>query len=225
MLAQQVGDKILHADLLDTLSLYAASDEESRRFNLAALDLARETGDVFLAPVVLSRLFWLDMAAGRLREARGYIERAVAAAEEIGGEMLLAWFRTDLVLLDLIEGEREKVVPMVRGLLLTARRVGTGIGACEVLVAAACCASWQGEYVKAARLFGTADAALVKVVAFGRVGWSSAKLRLRDAEYARLRELMGDAEFEAAFRAGTTMSRLQAVEVALDRAPGLAGTG
>ena len=28
---------------------------------------------------------------------------------------------------------------------------------------------------------------------------------------------MGDAEFEAAFRAGATLSRLQAVEIALDR--------
>ena len=217
VLARQIGDKVLHADLLDTLSIFASSDEESRRINIEALDLVHETGDVLIAPVVLSRLFWLDLAAGRVSEARGYIERAVAAAEEIGGEMLLSVFRTDLALLRLIEGERENVIPMVRGLLLTVRRFGTGIGACEVIFAAACCAAWQGEYPKAARLFGAADAGLANVPVHGRVGWSPPKRGLRDAEYARLRQLMGDAEFEAGCRAGATLSRLQAVEVALNR--------
>jgi predicted ATPase/class 3 adenylate cyclase len=217
VIARRLGDSRLTADLLDTLSAYATSDDERHRISLEAWHLMRETGDVLLTTVFLGRLFWLDVTAGQLIEARGYIEQAIAAAEALGAEMLLFAFRTDLALLHLIEGDRENVVSMARGLLLTARRLGTGIGAGEVILAAACCAAWQDEGEKAARLFGAADAGLADLNPHGRVGWSPAKLRLRDAEYDRLRQLMGEDAFQAAYQEGHGLTRLQAVEVALDR--------
>jgi hypothetical protein len=50
------------------------------------------------------------------------------------------------------------------------------------------------------------------------ITWTGAEQRLREQEQGRLRRLMGDEAFDAAYRSGAGLSRSQAVELALGRA-------
>jgi len=50
-----------------------------------------------------------------------------------------------------------------------------------------------------------------------RIGWSPCMVRIRDTEYAALRRQAVDDVCEAAYRAGHELSRMRAVEGALDR--------
>ena len=54
-------------------------------------------------------------------------------------------------------------------------------------------------------------------LADGTIGWADLEQQLRASSQDRLRQLMGDAAFEAAYQAGGQLSRLQAVELALGR--------
>lgn len=117
--------------------------------------------------------------------------------------MYLYFFREDMAILLLIEGRSAEALPLVRRCLQVSRRAGIRLDVCEVLFAAACCASWQGEQLKAARLFGAADVRIGYALADGSITWSAIEEQLRTTEQGRLRELMGEREFGEAYRQGT----------------------
>jgi len=214
-LARKTGDRQLLGEMLKCQAAAEPSAEENRRLRTEALDCFRQSGDELLAANELHRLYGFDLAEGALGHARSHLEAAIAAAERLGDEMYLYFFREDLAILLLIEGKPAEAVPLVRRCLQVARRSGIRLDVCEVLFSAACCARWQDDSAKAARLHGAADVRIGYALADGSITWSAIEERLRVAEQARVRELLGEGEFGEAYREGAALSRQQAVELAL----------
>jgi hypothetical protein len=214
-IARRTGDRQLLGEMLRRLAMAEPSAEEVRRLRAEALDCFRQSGDELLAANELHMLYALDLADGGVAEARSHLEAAIAAAESLGDEMFLYFFRQDMAMLLLIEGRPAEAVPLVRRCLRVARRSGIRLDVCEVLFGAACCVAWQGDQLKAAQLHGAADVRIGYALADGTITWSPVEEQLRVDEQDRVREALGAAEFEHAYREGARLSRQQAVERAL----------
>jgi hypothetical protein len=191
------------------------SAEENRRLRAEALDCFRQSGDELLAADELHRLYVLDIAEGGVEEARLHLEAAISAAEGLGDEMYLYFCRQDLVIVLLLEDRHSDALPLVRRCLQIARRSGIQLDVCQVLFGAACCAAWQGDLPKAAQLHGAADVRIRYAIADGSISWQPLEEGLRETEQKRLREVLGEVQFDLAYQRGARLSRLQAVELAL----------
>ena len=227
-IARTTGDLQLLGEMLECLVAAEPSAAASREIRAEALDCFRKSGDELLAAKELHMLYVLDLGGGsepdgtnseavrsQLEAARSHLEAAITAAQGLGDEMYLYFFREDMAILLLIEGRPAEAVPLVRRCLQVSRRAGIRLDVCEVLFGAACCAAWQGDQLKAASLFGAADVRIGYALADGSITWSAIEEQLRAAEQGKLRELMGEHEFGEAYRQGTRLSRQQAVELAL----------
>jgi len=219
-IAREIGDVHLLGELLTCLTI-GVTDEESLRVRLEALDCFRRSGDDMFAANEMHQLCGVDLKAGRLEDARALLTEAIATAEKLGAEAFLYFMRTDFAILLLLLGQPEEAAPLVRRCLLTARRIGLHLDVCELLFAAACCAAWQGDQVRAARLHGAADRDMSAAIALGSITWTGPERQLTEREQGSLRQVMGDEAYDAAYRSGAGLSRAQAVDLALGReAPG-----
>ena len=216
-IARQLGDVQLLGELLDAAAI-GAPEEQQRSIYLEALSCARQAGDYLVASNQEHKLYGVDLHAGQIEDALPHAEEAVALAERgVGGDFLLYMMRTDLCLVLLITGEHARAEPLVRQGLLVVRRLGFDADASELLVGAACCATWRGDYQKAARLHGAAAADIKAALAAGAINWSEAEKNLQEEDQATLREILGDQPYHHAYRAGARLSPAQAVELALGR--------
>jgi predicted ATPase/uncharacterized protein YdeI (YjbR/CyaY-like superfamily)/class 3 adenylate cyclase len=218
--ARETGDLQLIGEALGRLAAADADGEQSRPVREEVLECARKSGDELLAASVLQHLYGLDLMAGQIEDASARLEQAVAIAEQLGAELFLYFLRSDLGLLRLIQGRPAEAMPLIRRCLMVARRTGLRIDASELISAAACCAAWQGDYVRAARLHGSADAALATAIEIGTIKWLPAEQALVERAQAELRELMGADAYAEAHRAGAALSQAQAVDLALSRDAG-----
>ncbi len=214
-IARTTGDRQLLGEMLRCLAAAEPSAEENRRLRSEALDCFQQSGDELLAANELHMLYGMDLVGGVVAQARQHLEAAIAAAEGLGDEMYLYFFREDLAILMLIEGRPEDALPLVRRCLQVARRSGIRLDVCEVLFCAACCAAYQGDLVKAARLHGAADVRIGYALADGSIKWSPTEEGLRQAEQGKVREVLGEAQYGEAYRQGAALSRQQAVDLAL----------
>jgi predicted ATPase/class 3 adenylate cyclase len=227
-IARTTGDLQLLGEMLECLVAAEPSAATNREIRAEALDCFRQSGDELLAAKELHMLYVLDLGEGsqperassdagrsHIEAARSHLEAAIAAAEGLGDEMYLYFFREDMAILLLIEGRPAEALPLVRRCLQVSRRAGIRLDVCEVLFGAACCAAWQDDQLKAASLFGAADVRIGYALADGSITWSAIEEQLRRAEQGKLRDLMGEHEFGEAYRQGTRLSRQQAVELAL----------
>jgi len=216
-IARQTGDLQFLAEQLQFLG-WATNDPADRsRIYLEAMDYARRAGDQLLEASVLQHLFSLALHAGRIDEGISYLTRATETAEKVGGELLIYLQRCNLAILHLIEGRAADAVPLVRACLLARRRLGPGVPGGELVFAAACCASWQGDAARAACLHGAGDADIAASLANGSINWSAAEQTVRERDQAKLRELLGDSEYEAAYAAGARLTAAEAADLALGR--------
>jgi len=215
-IARELGDVHLQGELLACLTV-GGSNEENRRVRLEALECFRQSGDDISAAMEMHQLSALDVKVGRLEDARAHITEAIATAEKLGAEAFLYFMRTDFAILLLIEGRPEQAAPLIRRCLLMARRIGLHLDVSELLFGAACCAAWQGDHARAARLHGAAEKDLSAAIAVGSISLTDAELQLSEREQGSLRQILGDQAYEAAYRFGTGLSRAQAVDLALGR--------
>jgi predicted ATPase/class 3 adenylate cyclase len=214
-IARTTGDRQLLGEMLKCLAVAAPSPAENQRIRAEALDCFRLSGDELLAANELHMLYGLDIAGGGVEQARRHLEAAIAAAESLGDEMYLYFFREDLAIVLLIEDRHEEAIPVVRRCLQVARRSGIRLDVCEVLFGAACCAAYQGDLLKSARLHGAADVRIRYAQADGSIAWSPVEEALRQAEQSKVRDVLGPARYGDAYRQGAALSRQQAVDLAL----------
>jgi len=214
-IARQTGDRHLVGRVLQGLIIIAPSAEESRRIRLEALACFRQTGDALFAASELHQIYGLDLAAGCLADARAHMDEAIALAEGLGDRIFRYFIRSDLAILLLLEGRPGEAAPVIRRCLLTWRRTGARLDVAELLFGAACCTAWQGHHATAARLHGAADADIERAIADKNVSWTATEQQLREREQGRLRQLMGDEAFDAGYRAGAGLTRVQGIELAL----------
>ncbi len=219
-IARELGNLQLIAECLQMVGSTATDPAERRRLHSEALALAREVGDVLLEASELDSLFSLELHAGRIEEASPYLEQSAALAELIGGDFIVHFTHSNLALLRLIQGQTAEAAPLIRGALLFGRRMGPGIVLGEMVFAAACVAAWQGELERAARLFGAGDVDIDAGLAMRTILWSPAEQSLREREQGRVRELLGDAGYQAAYAAGARLTPAEARDLALGRQAG-----
>jgi len=217
-IARELGDVQLLGEQLQSLGLDGVDEETTRRMRLGeALACFRQSGDDLLTCTTLSQLFSLELHAGRLEEANALLEEAAALAEHVGGDLMHYYVRGNLALLRLIQGRYADAAPLVRGSILLSRRLGPGVGGGEMIFAAACCAAWEGDYLRAARLHGAGDADIETSLQFRMIKWSQAEQELREREQRRLQELLGTAAYQNAYRSGAQLTLEQAQDLALGR--------
>lgn len=217
-LATRIGDMQLLGELLAAFAAAAPTPEDVRAIHLEVLACCRRSGDDQTAANALHQLYGLDLHAGLIENAAAYLHQAIRLAEQLGGDLFLYFLRSDLAILLLIQDDPSTAEQVVRRCLLVARRIGVRIDAAEVLFAAACCARWRGDYDRAARLHGAADADMKTALEIGTIGWSAAEAELHDRDQRQLREQLGQDRFELAYSAGQQLTPAQAVEFALSRA-------
>jgi predicted ATPase/class 3 adenylate cyclase len=216
-IARQLGDAQLLGEVLEA-SAFAAPEEQKRATYLEALSCVQQCGDHLTAASAQHRLFGMDLHAGRIKDARLHAEEAVALAERgVGGDFFLYWMRTDLSNVLLIDGDPGQAEAVVRQCLLVVRRLGFDADASQLLVGAACCATWRGDYENAARLHGAANADIKAALEAGAINWSEAERNLQEKDRAKLREILGERAYEDAYREGAQLSPEKAVELALGR--------
>jgi predicted ATPase/class 3 adenylate cyclase len=217
-LARRVGDLRLIASALDLKATFVVPAAERSGIYREGLEYYRAAGDLLSIALSEAQLFSVDLRAGTpdLARARRHLEEGIAIAVGIGADLVVFLMHTAQHMLLLYDGDYEAATSLVRQDLLTVRRIGTDAGA-SVLVAAACCAAWQGRLEIAARLHGAADTDLDAAVADGSFTWTPLEREVRDREQGRLRETMGADAFQAAYQAGSALSRHEAVNLALGR--------
>jgi predicted ATPase/class 3 adenylate cyclase len=217
-IARRIGDLNRLASLTANLEFIPGTpDLERQRIAEQSLDYYRLAGDRLGVASALTRLYSWHLHASQLSAARAYLDEAIAITEELGADLFLYFLHNDLCFTLLMDGKVAEAAPLIRRNLLIAHRIGGGMDVAMILFSAACCASWPGQAQTAARLHGAADADIKAGLADGTVGWSDLEQQLRATSQDRLRQLMGDPAFEAAYQAGSQLTRLQAVELALGR--------
>jgi hypothetical protein len=117
----------------------------------------------------------------------------------------------------LVQGRHDEAAGLTRRCLLTARRIGISIDASQLIFAAACCATWQGDYERAARLHGAADADMAIALERRTMTWSPSEQAVQEEDQAHLREILGGGQFDLAYQAGSQLTVTEAIELALSR--------
>jgi hypothetical protein len=216
-LSRGLGDLQLLGESLRCLAILPPSLAECRRLRMETLDCFRQTGDGLLASAELYALAGIDLAEGSIGDARVRVAEAIALAEDLGAELFLYFYRSDLLVMLLADGEVAGAEALLRSCLQTARRIGLRLEMAGLLFGSACCATWHHDLRRASQLHGAADAAIAAAVAAGIVRWTPFEEALRSEDQARLRELMGDEGFEIDYRAGAALSGQQAADMAMGR--------
>jgi len=218
-IARRIGDERRLASLMATRELLPDTPV-AERFSLCeqALNYHRRAGDRLAIAQTLYRQSDWHLAEGQLGVGRPYLDEAIAIAEEIGAGHFVYLLQSSLCVTLLIDDKAAEAAPMIQRNLRIAHRLGDGQGVATVLFSAACCASSLDPGDTAARLHGAADAEIGAALADGTMfGLSDLEQELRTTSRDRLRQLMGDAGFEAAYRSGAQLTRMQAIELALGR--------
>ena len=216
-IARELGDPQLLAEQLQALGFVISDSDDRRRIHLESLECCRRCGDDMLAASELNHLSSLTLRAGQFDEASAYLEESIELFEKVGGDVLVYLARCNLGLLRLIQDRHAEAVPLVRTGLLVRRRLGPGVPGGELIFAAACCAAWEGELARAARLHGVGDKDITASLENRSISWSDHEQELREREQGRLKEQLGEAAYSQAYRSGAQLSMEQALDLALAR--------
>jgi hypothetical protein len=220
-IARSSADDQLIGQMLMNVANYArdSSVVESRKLHAESIQYFRLAGDSLFTAVELHNLAGVCLSEDRPVEARGHLEEAITLASEVGAELFVFLMRSDLCSILLADGAIDEAAVLVRSCLVTARRLALYPQLCGLLFAAACCATWQDDTVRAARLHGAADAAIASAVEMRNFGWTASEDRVREEARAHLSETMPTELREREYLQGAGLSIVQAVDLALSRVP------
>jgi len=216
-IARELGDVQLLAELLQVLGFVASDPAERFLIHRESLDCCRRCGDDLLTASELNHLSGLALGAGRLDESLAYLEEYTRLFDEVGGDLTAYVARGNLAVIRLIQGRHAEAVPLVRTCLRLKRRLGPGFAAGELIFIAACCAAWEGDLVRAARLHGAGDRDIAASLENRSINWPDVEQQLREREQAGLRELLGAAAYRDAYESGAQLSAEEALDLALAR--------
>jgi hypothetical protein len=216
-IARELGDVQLLGEQLQGLGLTAPLPEDRVRIHQEALACCSQVGDVLLTVGELNNKFSMHLHAGQIEEGTACLEEAAALVEGLGGELMLHFLRCNLALLRLIQDRYAEAATIVRGCLRMSRRLGPGVGSGELIFAAACVTAWEGDDLRAARLHGAGDADIDNSLEIRTINWSDAEQGVRVRAQAALRDRLGDAVYDEAYRAGAQLTQNQALDLALGR--------
>jgi predicted ATPase/class 3 adenylate cyclase len=216
-IARELGDVQMLAEHLQVLGFVAEDYADRWRIHQESLDCCRRCGDELLAASELNHLSGLALRAGQLDESLAYLEEYMLLFDKVGGDLTAFVARGNLALIRLIQGRHAEAVPLVRTCLQLKRRLGPGFPGGEVIFIAACCAAWEGDLNRAARLHGAGDNDIAASLENRSINWPDLEEQLRQREQGGLREQLGETAYWDAYRSGAQLSHEQALDLALAR--------
>jgi predicted ATPase/class 3 adenylate cyclase len=199
--------------------LVPADLARSSQLCIEALDHFRQLGDLFMGGTVLAALARTETRQGHLDAARAHYQEALAAHVRTGFTFGLPGDQLYLGRILLLQGDPREAALLFHPALLKFRQRGDRLGVVWAI--------WGLSYGlgtadadRAAQLHGAVDALAGDAAwaARWRIGLSQAEQRLQEARRAELREFLGQAEFDRAYRLGAALSYEQAADLALGRA-------
>jgi predicted ATPase/DNA-binding SARP family transcriptional activator len=219
--ARNVGDVWRIGWALLNAAFAAPTPEDERALRFEALACLRQAGDTYYVCQQLRSLAFQEAADGRLDAARALYEEAIAAAEAIGASWVLTTYWSSLGFVRLRQGELEEAALLCRKSLIACRRQGRRSGeAALAIFVLACRATSAGDYCRAAQLTGAHDVIEADVIEPGgnRVHyWKPDYQQERHENWARLRQKLGEDEFERAYGIGRGLNFNEAVDLAIGR--------
>jgi hypothetical protein len=192
-------------------SYVAGDDAGAARDAAESLRLFRQAGDRIRVGTMLGQLGYIELAAGDLDAARGYLTEALDIARALNNRDGFLYGTFNLGLAEYLGGSLGAAGTLFAESLDLARRMGTKRQTAYALIGLALADHGGAELGRSARLHGAADQALADL------GETIEPLegRLADLDRERLRAAMGGKAFEAEYAAGRTLSPEQIVDLAL----------
>jgi tetratricopeptide (TPR) repeat protein len=218
--ARSVDDPVLLGWALLNVAFAAPTPAREQALRLEALACLRRAGDTYYVCQQLRSLAFHEASEGRLEAACALYEEAIAGAEEIGARWVLTTFWSSLGYVQLLRGDLEAAGQLCRKSLIACRGQGRRSGeAALAMFVVACCATVAGDYGRAAQLTGAHDLIDAAIVGTGdRVHyWKPNYRQKRDDNQERLRQLLGEDEFDRAYGIGRALNFNEAVDLALGR--------
>jgi tetratricopeptide (TPR) repeat protein len=212
-MSRELGDSVLEARALGGLTRIALRSDvaEGRRLAREQLAFSDATGNVAGRSDALHLLGVGAQIAGDLGEARDWMRQRLAVVREQNNETLIASEAGNLSMVERQLGNLDVAEALIRESLEIAERRGDEFMKPFALSGFAAIATERGEYVRAARLVGAAEA----IMAAQNMAWPPDEKPHYERMLAILPDRMGAADFEGARAAGRSMSTAAAVALAL----------
>jgi predicted ATPase/class 3 adenylate cyclase/DNA-binding CsgD family transcriptional regulator/tetratricopeptide (TPR) repeat protein len=212
-LARATGDLRLIAEVLGRCAVFKgeADDLDAAFADLEeTLTLSRAAGDNYRLATALANLGVREFTVGQRREARAHLQEASMLADNHGYQNLSTGMRENLGFVELVDGDSRHARRLFLDSLDTARLTGVKPYVLGALLGLALAAGADSDPTVAAILHGVADERHEQA---GQV-CDAIEAGLRDRDHAQLRATLGDADFEAAYRHGRTLSQADAIALA-----------
>jgi predicted ATPase len=164
--------------------------------------------------LALRMLGYGALQEGDLLRAAALFEEAVALQRGAGEVWALGILLSDLAALRVLEGRHEEAGALAREALGFCHSLGDRRGTAWCLQTIAMVEAAQGFAIRAATLYGAAEALLQSIGATGQVTMT----RVQDRYLSLAMESLGESAFRAAANDGRTMSLPRVLDVALLRA-------
>ena len=203
------------------LNLGMASDdrgdfEQAEEFYAEGLSLARESDSVYECFHFFLSWGWTSLVQGDHQRATRLTEEALELARERGRgfEGMLPRAIENVGWAALLGGESQRAKAQFEESLTLSKELDDRATIVASLEGLACVAGANGEALRAARLFGTAEA-LMEATGYGRSPQESAMV---EPYRASARSRMGEVGWDEALAEGRTMSMKAAISYALSEA-------
>jgi tetratricopeptide (TPR) repeat protein len=207
------------AYMIRGIALQVSDPAAACRDYAEALSRHRAAEDCYGTGAVLGVLAMLELADGRLDEARSHLNQALTCLKETKDYRELVYKLNNLGLVNLLEGDQPGAREAFLDALVLARRMAIPIPMGFAILGLAACASAIGRNSRAATLYGGAATLLDEF----KLSFTPDLQRFVEGWRDRLRQTMGAADFAAAYQSGRSMSTAEAVDLALrppDTSPG-----
>jgi predicted ATPase/class 3 adenylate cyclase len=209
--ARRAGSPLLLGTVLERRASINFSDLATARANYAeALEHLRLAEDLMNIGIVENNLADLELIVGNTESARTHLESALAISHELRDESVM-YNLVNLGHLAFLDGELDAARHYYLDALRSSRRAGDQFMIANSVLGLAICLSADGDDAAAAELHGITDGLLAHVGGVLDV----MEVRLRIEDHARLRERLGDADFERHYQQGVAHPEVDEIERAL----------
>jgi tetratricopeptide (TPR) repeat protein len=176
--------------------------------------VCREVGYTYRLPVFLVSLGYMLMLEGDYERGAALNGEAAALCRERGYKSGLQYALDNLGWAALLQGDHDLAKTSYQEGLAVCKELGDKMIASESLEGLACIAGAQGQALRAARLFGAAQA-LSEAVGAVAYQHTSEEEALREPYLFMTHSRLDEAAWEGAWAEGRAMSMEQAIEYAL----------
>ena len=192
---------------------------ETRDLCHEALSIFRQLGDAMMVALSISTLsVSLGETSRDVREARALNAEAMSLAEEIGSTYQIILLQYLAGAFSFFAGEFDLAVKQSRKALRLSRRNGSPtINTYWVLFTLSCCATQQGQFLLGAYLTGAHEAMEERAAEPIGGWWSPTEIQARENNRIKLRQVLGEEEFERAMAFGKDLSADRVYDLAMGR--------